>query len=367
MTGIKFLSKLSAGTRRNLYAGGIILVIVGVISISMPDGNLRKTNEKKTIVHLLTDQDTSKVTMQGLAAKIDALRTTGSKMQREIDQIRSDQKEIAKDKGPTRLMQKEIADLRSKLQTADRKNSAVMARLDQVEENGLEVSQEMIEEYMNSKGKVNYSNTGGSGYNDGGLPAISAMQEANDEGVGQAQRLTAADLPGSSRNAPVNNNKNQEGEAAIELYASAEEFFKKAPSPMGTGSSRKSSGSSSAAASTSAKMKIRSIASGDGQNGTVSARAKQIEKNREREKEEDEPEEAGTYIPAGSMIEAVVITGMDAPTSQTAKRDPFPALMRFKKEALLPNRYTADIRECFLIASGYGSMSSERAFLRGET
>jgi conjugal transfer pilus assembly protein TraB len=58
---------------------------------------------------------------------------------------------------------------------------------------------------------------------------------------------------------------------------------------------------------------------------------------------------------------------MDAPTSKSAKRDPFPALMRFKKEAILPNHFKADIKECFLIVSGYGSMSSERAYLRGET
>ena len=32
-----------------------------------------------------------------------------------------------------------------------------------------------------------------------------------------------------------------------------------------------------------------------------------------------------------------------------------------------PNRFRADVRECFLIVSGYGDLSSERAYLRGET
>ncbi len=33
----------------------------------------------------------------------------------------------------------------------------------------------------------------------------------------------------------------------------------------------------------------------------------------------------------------------------------------------MPNRFRADVRECFLIVSGYGDLSSERAYLRGET
>jgi conjugal transfer pilus assembly protein TraB len=72
------------------------------------------------------------------------------------------------------------------------------------------------------------------------------------------------------------------------------------------------------------------------------------------------------FLPAGSIMSGTLITGLDAPTSNQARRDPFPALLRIKSEAILPNRYKMDIRECFLIASGYGDMSSERAYLRAE-
>lgn len=71
-------------------------------------------------------------------------------------------------------------------------------------------------------------------------------------------------------------------------------------------------------------------------------------------------------LPAGSIIGGTLITGMDASSSTTAKREPFPALLRIKQEAILPNRYTMDIRECFMIASGYGDLSSERAYMRAE-
>ena len=57
---------------------------------------------------------------------------------------------------------------------------------------------------------------------------------------------------------------------------------------------------------------------------------------------------------------------MDAPTGQAGRRDPFPSLLRVKTEAVLPNRVRADIRECFILTSGYGDLSSERAYLRGE-
>ena len=71
-------------------------------------------------------------------------------------------------------------------------------------------------------------------------------------------------------------------------------------------------------------------------------------------------------LPSGSLLSGTLITGLDAPTAAQAKKDPFPALLRVKHEAILPNRFRMDVRECFLIASGYGDLSSERAYLRAE-
>lgn len=70
---------------------------------------------------------------------------------------------------------------------------------------------------------------------------------------------------------------------------------------------------------------------------------------------------------AGAIIRGTLITGMDAPTHDLAKREPYPALLRIQKEAILPNRHHVDIRECFLIMAGFGDLSSERAYLRAET
>lgn len=74
----------------------------------------------------------------------------------------------------------------------------------------------------------------------------------------------------------------------------------------------------------------------------------------------------GVYIPAGSLIAGYLLNGLDAPTGTHARKEPFPVLVRVKEEAILPNRYRADLRECFVIASGYGDLSAERAYIRAE-
>lgn len=85
---------------------------------------------------------------------------------------------------------------------------------------------------------------------------------------------------------------------------------------------------------------------------------------KEKKKEKPEPE---IYIPAGSMMRGVLLAGLDAPTGTNAKKDPFPVNVRIQKDAILPNGYSADVKECFLLMSGYGDLSSERALLRSET
>lgn len=81
---------------------------------------------------------------------------------------------------------------------------------------------------------------------------------------------------------------------------------------------------------------------------------------------EDSGRVAETYTPSGSMIQGVLLTGLDAPTGQGAMKEPTPALVRVKKESILPNRYLADFRECFVIVGGHGDLATERAMLRTE-
>lgn len=73
------------------------------------------------------------------------------------------------------------------------------------------------------------------------------------------------------------------------------------------------------------------------------------------------------YLPSGSIITGIMLTGLDAPTGKGAMKDPVPVLVRIQKEAILPNMYRADIKECFALVAGQGDLASERAYLRSET
>lgn len=113
----------------------------------------------------------------------------------------------------------------------------------------------------------------------------------------------------------------------------------------------------------------------DGKTGARSSRraskSPQMNVIYEKKKIEKKPKEAvapeaKAYIPAGSIITGTIITGGDFPTNAGGFENPTPLLIRISKEAILPNRYTSDIRECFLLTGGRGDLASERVKLRGE-
>jgi len=81
----------------------------------------------------------------------------------------------------------------------------------------------------------------------------------------------------------------------------------------------------------------------------------------------DKDNDKNLMIPSGSIISGVILNGLDAATGRSARKDPFPVLVRIQKDAILPNNFIADVKECFATLAGYGELSSERAMLRGET
>jgi len=69
------------------------------------------------------------------------------------------------------------------------------------------------------------------------------------------------------------------------------------------------------------------------------------------------------YLPP-SFMEATLLSGLDAPTVESAKGNPVPVLLRIKHLAILPNKVKADLKGCFVIAEGQGNLADERAHLR---
>ena len=72
------------------------------------------------------------------------------------------------------------------------------------------------------------------------------------------------------------------------------------------------------------------------------------------------------YIPAGSFIRAVMLSGLDAPTGVNNQAQPVPVLLRLTSWGNLPNNATSHIKSCFMTAAGIGDISAERAYVRTE-
>lgn len=105
------------------------------------------------------------------------------------------------------------------------------------------------------------------------------------------------------------------------------------------------------------------VARSDGEGGSMSTT-----NQTGRDDEDGDQGRDAFHLTAGAIFSGVLLNGMDAPTSQSAQRNPTPVVIRVKHEAILPNRWKSSaVKECFILAGGYGVMSTERANMRTET
>ena len=74
-----------------------------------------------------------------------------------------------------------------------------------------------------------------------------------------------------------------------------------------------------------------------------------------------------TSVPSGSLLTAVLVSGLDAPVGQTAQNNPHPVIAKLTGRVLLPNGRTMDLRGCVVLASGYGDLSTEKVYLQTST
>ena len=80
----------------------------------------------------------------------------------------------------------------------------------------------------------------------------------------------------------------------------------------------------------------------------------------------EEARTVSTFLPV-SFTRGTLLGGLDAPTGGQSQSNPHPVLIRLSDNSVLPNRFRAEYRDCFVIAAGYGDISSERAYLRTES
>lgn len=85
------------------------------------------------------------------------------------------------------------------------------------------------------------------------------------------------------------------------------------------------------------------------------------------EKQETGKERSGIYLPSGSFARVTLLGGLDAPAGGQAQNNPLPVVMQVVDHAFLPNQFRAKTRGCHILGTGYGDISSERAYIRLES
>jgi len=73
------------------------------------------------------------------------------------------------------------------------------------------------------------------------------------------------------------------------------------------------------------------------------------------------------YVPAGSFVRGNLTSGVVAATTVQASSNPQPVHIQLTNLGNLPRGFKADVKQCFLIGSAYGDLSSERVLMRLET
>ena len=69
-------------------------------------------------------------------------------------------------------------------------------------------------------------------------------------------------------------------------------------------------------------------------------------------------------IPAGSFVEAILLSGVDATAAVSAGANPRPMLLRLTDLTVLPRKFRSDLVDCHCTASSWGELSSERIHAR---
>lgn len=72
------------------------------------------------------------------------------------------------------------------------------------------------------------------------------------------------------------------------------------------------------------------------------------------------------YIPAGTYAKALLLSGIDVSAGVSSQANPQPVLLKLVDKGSLPNKAVGKMKDCRIVASAYGELSSERAYMRLE-
>lgn len=298
-------SRLNPNQKRMLVIGGLVgaVALGAAYTLSGDSERIKRSKREDDVRAVLTSRDSRSVGMDSLAANQKNLERRNTELERQIENMQRESKGTSGVFEALTELSKEMKTMQRELRSVTKEN-------------------ERLAEQIQKQAKPARSKNATS----------DEVVEAADEDVSELERTVREQEAANARAQQEQKEETVEG------------IFGQSPSAPARQGSEGSTGESR-----NDKVTIRTIRNDVSEKAEAEA--------------EDEP---GLYLPIGSILTGVLINGMDAPTGRQARKDPFPATLRIQKEAILPNHFSADIRECFMQVSGYGDMSSERAYLRGE-
>lgn len=312
--------------------GGLALVISFALNESTMPQQQKKRQQETPIqqTSLVTDYNAKQSTLEALSGEMKFLRTENIKLKEEL--ANADKKNLKELDRLKQQQQNEVEKLKQQMERLEARLSIVddtATQLNRDVEHNRQYTEEEIKKLKEEGVKFTIDSNG---------KEVPVQRIDFGENFGKENAFAAVDM--MSANSP-------------------EEFFAAAPEPTRENVERrpvidKSTGKAKVNANGEEVMTEAVI--------TITSHTEPQEEVKPKAKKED-----FLYIPSGAIISGVFLNGIDAPTGKSSQKNPFPTLIRIQKDAILPNYYSADIRECFLLMSGYGDLSSERAFLRGET
>ena len=78
------------------------------------------------------------------------------------------------------------------------------------------------------------------------------------------------------------------------------------------------------------------------------------------------PVSSFNYIPATGYVSGHLLGGIAVSTSVNSAAEPIPVIIKLTSRGNLPKDFAVDMKQCRLLASAYGDISSERAIVRAE-
>ncbi len=308
---------MSPQKKQWLMLGAGVIALITIVYLFADSGSGKTERRDDTVIsNVLTDNNTREIGIDAMAARLDSVEQSLRDRERQLQQTETDLKRVKDSAGVGTDVAREVAKLKETVIRMSKQNDE------------LRQEQETINRQIRD-GEI-------------GVPSI---QGNGSVGMGAASGQGSPGVAGTS--------------AAAGEPGSAEDYFRNAPVPT-FGDSRNAGANSGQAGANQEGEPTQS------RNLGFEDVAYEFEETTKSQADDEAQDEGGIYIPSGSLLTGTLLTGLDAPTGQGARRDPFPVVLRIQKEAILPNQFLADIRECMVIMSGYGDLSSERVYLRTE-